>query len=286
VSNCSGPRCVHRLSWTVGCLGSGLRVYGGPELRQHRLEVLLQRLLVLPHAGRVTLAMDAHLAPTGGGRPLFFLPVYPHFVLRHREPVQHLQQQYRFPRLRLSERPVLCLHDTVHCRVSDFLDADTKSLSCIAALQSLTTFFFAAFKIPFSCGDLTVSQDPKWGSFISSIYMLVTMLVAVMAFSAGAESAFSPLERVFEWIFDRAFHLEETKEKDQFLYQRIRRVKIVKCTELFIQIFTFILIGVVASQIAVYYEDDPAAKWTWMTSFYWSIQTATTIGTLASSPCR
>lgn len=122
-------------------------------------------------------------------------------------------------------------------------------------------------------GDLTVDQDPRWKAFIGSIYMLLSMVVAVIAFSAAAGATLSPLERLFDKIFDR-FKLDD----ERFLYKRIRRLKFVKIFELITQVFTFVLIGVFASQIAVQYEDNEDAQWTWMTSFYWAIQTTTTIG--------
>lgn len=117
-------------------------------------------------------------------------------------------------------------------------------------------------------GDITVSQDPRWRSFIGSAYMLVSMVVAVVAFSAAAATALNPLEKAFEKIFNR---FDQPSSTD-FLYKRIRRVKFVKITELTVQIFTFILIGVFASQIAVAYETNPETKWTWMTSFYWYVR--------------
>ena len=123
-------------------------------------------------------------------------------------------------------------------------------------------------------GDLTVDQEPRWKAFIGSVYMLLSMVVAVIAFSAAAGATLSPLERLFDKLFERF----KDQNDEKFLYKRIRRLKFIKIFELLTQVFTFILIGVFASQIAIQYEENPDAQWTWMTSFYWAIQTTTTIG--------
>lgn len=126
-------------------------------------------------------------------------------------------------------------------------------------------------------GDLVVDQDPKYASFIGSIYMLISMVVAVVAFSAVADTAFSPLETFFNKLFQR---FSPKKEKDLFLHERIKKIKFIKLFELSFEIFSFILLGVFASRIAVHFDNDPelGTDWTWMTSFYWAVQTTTTIG--------
>uniref|UniRef100_A0A6S8HY86 Potassium channel domain-containing protein n=1 Tax=Amphora coffeiformis TaxID=265554 RepID=A0A6S8HY86_9STRA len=123
-------------------------------------------------------------------------------------------------------------------------------------------------------GDLSVSQDDKWKSFIGSMYMLLAMGVAVTAFSATAAASLSPLENVFDRIFARW----DVKGDEMFLHDRIRRLKFLKFTELLVEIFTFIAVGVFAARIAIQYEDDPDRQWNWMTTFYWAVQTTTTIG--------
>ena len=107
--------------------------------------------------------------------------------------------------------------------------------------------------------------------------MLVSMVVAVVAFSAVASTAFSPLESFFETLFHR---FSPKKDKDLFLHERIKKIQFIKITELAVEIFSFILVGVFASRIAVFYDNDPdlGTNWSWMTSFYWAVQTTTTIG--------
>ena len=130
-------------------------------------------------------------------------------------------------------------------------------------------------------GDLAVDQDPKYKSLIGALYMLVSMVVAVVAFSAIADSSFTPLERFFEGVFER-FNPKE--DQDLLLHQRIRKIKFVKIAELTVEVVTYIMIGVFATRIVIYFNDNPDedTNWTWMTSLYWAVQTTTTIGYVSS----
>ena len=108
--------------------------------------------------------------------------------------------------------------------------------------------------------------------------MLLSIVVSVVAFSAAASATFSPLENMLLSIFAR-FHPK--KDKDLFLHERIRKIKFVKLAGLTVEIVAFIMLGTCASQLSIYLYDPPpeeGANWTWMTSFYWAVQTATTIG--------
>lgn len=107
--------------------------------------------------------------------------------------------------------------------------------------------------------------------------MILSVVVAAVAFSAAADAAVSPFEYYIHKIC--VFIFGEEKAKD-FLYKQIRRVKFMKLGEIAVQFFLLNLLGVFASQIAVGLEDgsNPDVMWNWMTSFYWAVQTTTTIG--------
>lgn len=107
--------------------------------------------------------------------------------------------------------------------------------------------------------------------------MVVALLVAIIAFSAAAESAMSPIKG-FLLRFSPVHYPEGPLKDGEYLYQRIRQVKSVMIMDIAIQ-FTFLnLIGIFASQIFVLTAEAEARQWGWMTSIYWAIQTTTTIG--------
>jgi Ion channel len=126
--------------------------------------------------------------------------------------------------------------------------------------------------------------------------MLIATVVGVVAFSAATDLTISPFHGTIRSIFRRFEHndtddphnqqqqQQQRRRADRFLYQRMRRVRIIRWTEIFVEVSLFVLMGVVASQICVALDDDivegadPDVKWSWMTSFYWAIQTTTTIG--------
>lgn len=190
----------------------------------------------------------------------------------------------RWPFMRSSLRKALCIlalfyicTPIVFCNIMDQSEICTATGSLGSGWMS--ALYFASTTIStVGYGDLTVSQDPRWRAFIGSIYMLVAMVVAAVAFSAFAELTMSPLHNVVQRIFEQ--FEQNKKDCDLFLYQRIRRVKIVRLTSIFVEIFLFVLIGVVVSQVAVAFDTsfEEGTDWTWMTSFYWAIQTTTTIG--------
>jgi len=114
-------------------------------------------------------------------------------------------------------------------------------------------------------GDLTVSQDPRWRSFIGSMYMILSVLVAAVAFSAAADAAVSPFENFIHEVCVFVFGKERPNE---FLYKQIRRTKFIKLGEITVQFFLLNLLGVFASRVAIRLEDgsNPDVMWTWMVS--------------------
>jgi hypothetical protein len=140
----------------------------------------------------------------------------------------------------------------------------------------LSSLYFASTTLStVGYGDLKVEQSPRWRSFIGSLYMIVSIVVAVVAFSAAAGNAFSPLNTYDAWIAN--FFIGDPHPND-FLYTRVARVKLVKITEIVVQFVLLNLIGVFVTRYYARHSEVEEQQWTWMTSLYWAIQTTTTIG--------
>lgn len=127
-------------------------------------------------------------------------------------------------------------------------------------------------------GDLSVEKQDRWRVFIGICYMIVSLLVAIQAFSAAVDTAFNPLSLWSQKMWD-AFLPND--EKDATLLKRLRKVKAVKITEIVAQFTVLNLIGLFAARCFVRWgvsDGEPEQDSTWMTTLYWAVQTTTTIG--------
>jgi Ion channel len=124
-------------------------------------------------------------------------------------------------------------------------------------------------------GDLSVQKGEDWRLFVAICYMVVSVLVAALAFGAAAENTFSPFEGWYDRVVIR--RLLGSQERDEFLFQRTRRLIFATCSSITIQIGTFVLLGVLI-QRGFATDVKESQDWTWMTSYYWVVQTVTTIG--------
>lgn len=130
-------------------------------------------------------------------------------------------------------------------------------------------------------GDVTVQKNTRGYLFVGIIYMIISLLVAVTAFSAAAENAFSG----FSDLNEKLLRIATRKLlKGEFLHQKIRRLKFIKLTDIIIQFTLLNVLGMFLARLFVrnYQVAEGAAEWTWMTTFYWAVQTTTTIGRIFS----
>ena len=139
----------------------------------------------------------------------------------------------------------------------------------------LTALYFASTTMStVGYGDVTVQKNSPGYIFVGIAYMIVALLVAVTAFSAAAENAFSRLNGVHERII--SFFTGDLLD-GKLLHQQMRKIKIVKLTEVCIQFALLNLMGFLLARFFVGgYVAEP--EWTWMTTFYWAVQTTTTVG--------
>jgi hypothetical protein len=143
---------------------------------------------------------------------------------------------------------------------------------------TLSALYFASTTMStVGYGDLSISKGDDWRLFIAICYMVVSVLVAALAFGAAAESTISltPFDRWFDRVV--TLRLLGSEDQDDFLFQRRRRLIFSTCSSIMFQVGTFVLLGVLI-QRGFADPNVPSQNWSWMTSYYWVVTTVTTIG--------
>jgi hypothetical protein len=105
--------------------------------------------------------------------------------------------------------------------------------------------------------------------------MLISVVILVTAFSHAMSSGSSPILKCYESLVHRYF---DKFLYDDFLYMRIRFVVAIDVLWIAGQFFSWNLLGIFVARAFVNNSDEEDEQWTWMTTFYWSVQTTTTIG--------
>ncbi|GAX13327.1 hypothetical protein FisN_17Hh268 [Fistulifera solaris] len=144
----------------------------------------------------------------------------------------------------------------------------------------LTAMYFASATLStVGYGDVSVIdanlEQPRWHVLMGILYMILSMAVLVTAISAVVSSTGNPLDRMHDWAMD---HFVRSVDKEKFLYQLIHRTYMVKFSIIAVEFLALNLIGVLLARIFVRLSEEETQQWTWMTTFYWAVQTTTTIG--------
>ena len=105
--------------------------------------------------------------------------------------------------------------------------------------------------------------------------MILSMVVLVTAISAVVSSTGNPLDKMHDWAMD---YFVRSVDKEKFLYELIRRCYFVKIFIIAVEFLALNLIGVLLARIFIRLSAEENEQWTWMTTFYWAVQTTTTIG--------
>jgi len=139
----------------------------------------------------------------------------------------------------------------------------------------MSTLYFASTTLStVGYGDLSVDKDSDWNIFSGIIYMILCNVMLIVAFSAAADSSTTIFTRLNNWILNWVWGSNDS----ELISKKIRRVTFVRIGQI-VCTFTFLnLIGVFASRIFILYTQVEEEQWNWMTSFYWAVQTTTTIG--------
>jgi hypothetical protein len=146
----------------------------------------------------------------------------------------------------------------------------------------LTSVYFASVTMStVGYGDVNLSGGDRWTTLIGVVYMLVALLVGYTVFASAAEAALDGFDMdgsgTATSILFRPF-VKNFDPKTTPLYKQIRRVAFFRVSELIIYFFALNLIGMFAARIFIHYSDVEGEQWNWMTTFYWAVQTTTTIG--------
>lgn len=126
-----------------------------------------------------------------------------------------------------------------------------------------------AFIIPVGYGDLTVEKESKGRIFVGILFMIFSILMAIMFFGAVADTALSKVQGPIRSWFDKVFAsfsyliFGEPREDDQ-IYMRVRRVRFKIIVEIVVQFTLLNLIGVLVSRFfANNRADEEGEDWDW-----------------------
>eukprot|EP00934_Nitzschia_sp_Nitz4_P009265 Nitzschia sp. Nitz4//scaffold31_size150131//117489//120534//NITZ4_002847-RA/size150131-augustus-gene-0.8-mRNA-1//1//CDS//3329547716//9255//frame0 len=142
----------------------------------------------------------------------------------------------------------------------------------------LTAVYFASVTMStVGYGDVSLASEDGWRVFIGIVFMLVAMGVAYTVFSTAAGAALdaSHIGNVAESIIGP--YLSKMDDSTP-LYVQIRRVVAFRISELVFWFFALNLIGMFLVRIFIRNTDVESQDWSWMDTFYWAVQTTTTIG--------
>jgi len=155
--------------------------------------------------------------------------------------------------------PILFCHilrDTNVCGTSDGIDW-------------IQGFYFGSVTIStVGYGDVAVMPEHLP---VGIIYMIASICVSILSFSAAADDAFAPFERLFHKCF--SFDPEKVAE-GALLSDKVRRIKLIKLGEIVVQFTILNVVGVLASR---FFKGNLSnlpehQQWTWAESIYWSVQ--------------
>ncbi|EJK72242.1 hypothetical protein THAOC_06240, partial [Thalassiosira oceanica] len=147
-------------------------------------------------------------------------------------------------------------------------------------------YFASATMSTVGYGDVTVLKGTGnvdgWRIFVATLYMVASLVVSVVALQFGLDSKFSPFRRRFGQFCSRVLDIVQrtrpTEDKLVDITRRMRWAKYAQIAEILAVFLILNLIGMFAVQIALLTPSGQNMTISWMESFYWAVQTTTTIG--------
>ncbi len=105
--------------------------------------------------------------------------------------------------------------------------------------------------------------------------MMIAILVALLALSAAASASVFPVTQYFLRLVDK-FTWNARHKQGGLLHHRIFRARCIILAEIFAQFMLLNLFGVFA--VRIFLSRSQLKEQSWLLSFYWAVQTTTTIG--------
>ena len=107
--------------------------------------------------------------------------------------------------------------------------------------------------------------------------MVISLIYAVTTFSALLDRVYSGFDSLAlnSRLFGRFIDTSDPNFDTLPVWKQLRRIQYVRCAEIFLY---FLLLNVFGMCIVMIFVKDSDPNWTWMTGFYWAVQTTTTIG--------
>jgi hypothetical protein len=144
----------------------------------------------------------------------------------------------------------------------------------------MTSIYFASVTMStVGYGDISLAGQENWRTFTGIVYMLVALTIGYTVFATAAEMAISGLDgsgKVTSVLFRSC--VDNFDHTAVPLWQQVRRVTILRLTELVCFFFALNFFALLIARAFTKRAEGEGEDWNWMTTFYWAVQTTTTIG--------
>jgi len=146
----------------------------------------------------------------------------------------------------------------------------------------LTALYFASVTIStVGYGDVSVigSGEEVWRVLIGTLYMIFAMIVAVTVFSSLSSKALEFSADAVAPKLEPFLCKITAMNKSKRLSSQLRKVWTFKVFGLSLYFLLINIFGMcIAMIVMATTEEGDKIGWSWMTAFYWAVQTTTTIG--------
>jgi len=153
-------------------------------------------------------------------------------------------------------------------------------------IDLISSLYFASVTIStVGYGDITIFSGEdyveNWRIFIAVLYMCLSLVVSVVGLQAGLDGSYNPFKKRIDIFLSRCYDIvNEKKNLDKYedSMMRMKWIKIAELIEIMLIFFFLNLLGVIFLRIFLAFDNETETIMSWMESFYWAVQTTTTVG--------